>query len=465
MLAYAIDYQAPCTVILISGDRDFAYAVSVLRLRGYQVILISPTLPSAHASLKAQATLCLDWNIDIMSKLKSEPLPATPTRSSSIDGSQTCSCRAFRSGSTSVSSLSTSSSTTPRAAPHILQAGVGVSSDLKHVDADASMPDSNGHEFNVPPVDPLIRASPSKVLDTRDASVQVGADLSAYAVPDVTPAPTYTEKPTTSSSGFGPSPSPTEPFLDHVLPTAASRSLFSDPVSQDTKAVREVRSVPLTPGHLLHSSSHSKLNWQPAFPPSGPVPYPSIAPGYVSLPLIRPQAHPMPIISSTALSSTPAGHPLNLLSPPAHMSDRVHIGPRSAAPKHSATAVAPEATSQPLSGGVQMGIKPLDHGGGSPHPPAPPPRVPSTPSKVVPPKFVPLARCLEKYRSNGNLKPLRGQVAVDLTTQTKGVYKLAGISSFKAYTTLALGEGIISLGGKEGDAWISLHPDWHGKVP
>ncbi|KAF9500405.1 DUF537-domain-containing protein [Pleurotus eryngii] len=72
MLAYAIDRPAPATIILISGDRDFAYAASVLRLRRYSVVVISLTNPGAHPSLKAQANTCLDWNADIMSKVEEE---------------------------------------------------------------------------------------------------------------------------------------------------------------------------------------------------------------------------------------------------------------------------------------------------------------------------------------------------------------------------------------------------------
>ncbi|KAF8212451.1 limkain-b1-type NYN domain-containing protein, partial [Mycena galopus ATCC 62051] len=61
MLAYAMDHPAPATLILISGDRDFAYAVSILRLRRYEVVVISLPLPGAHISLKSQASVYLDW--------------------------------------------------------------------------------------------------------------------------------------------------------------------------------------------------------------------------------------------------------------------------------------------------------------------------------------------------------------------------------------------------------------------
>ncbi|KAJ6623424.1 limkain-b1-type NYN domain-containing protein, partial [Mycena sp. CBHHK59/15] len=61
MMAYAMDHPAPATLILISGNRDFAYAVSTLRLRRYHIVVISLPVPGAHISLKKQASLCLDW--------------------------------------------------------------------------------------------------------------------------------------------------------------------------------------------------------------------------------------------------------------------------------------------------------------------------------------------------------------------------------------------------------------------
>ncbi|KAJ7349496.1 NYN domain-containing protein, partial [Mycena albidolilacea] len=80
MLAYATDHPAPATLILISGDRDFAYAVSVLRLRRYEVVIISLPLPGAHISLKSQASMWLDWNLEILgSSSSSEGRAESPT--------------------------------------------------------------------------------------------------------------------------------------------------------------------------------------------------------------------------------------------------------------------------------------------------------------------------------------------------------------------------------------------------
>lgn len=67
MLAYAIDNPAPSTIILITGDRDFAYALSILKHRRYQVVLV--TLSNAHASLVHQACIRFDWYNDVINQL------------------------------------------------------------------------------------------------------------------------------------------------------------------------------------------------------------------------------------------------------------------------------------------------------------------------------------------------------------------------------------------------------------
>ena len=64
MLAYAIDNPAPGTIVLVSSDGDFAYAVSTLRLRRYHIVVVG--LPEIHQSLKAQASLFVNWNTHIL---------------------------------------------------------------------------------------------------------------------------------------------------------------------------------------------------------------------------------------------------------------------------------------------------------------------------------------------------------------------------------------------------------------
>jgi hypothetical protein len=66
MLSYAMDHPGPATIVLISGDRDFIYALSVLRLRQYRVIVIGSQ--RTHSSLISLASVYVDWKIDILGK-------------------------------------------------------------------------------------------------------------------------------------------------------------------------------------------------------------------------------------------------------------------------------------------------------------------------------------------------------------------------------------------------------------
>lgn len=60
ILINAWDHTPPYTFLIITGDRDLAYAVSMLRTRRYRVIIICPT--STHLDLTAQASAQLDWS-------------------------------------------------------------------------------------------------------------------------------------------------------------------------------------------------------------------------------------------------------------------------------------------------------------------------------------------------------------------------------------------------------------------
>ncbi|KAH7930845.1 DUF537-domain-containing protein [Leucogyrophana mollusca] len=81
MLAFAIDHPAPATIMLISGDRDYAYAVSTLRLRRYRVVLIVP--PIVHPSLQAQASIIVDWSFGILGR-RLDPI-TSPVRQPYLD--------------------------------------------------------------------------------------------------------------------------------------------------------------------------------------------------------------------------------------------------------------------------------------------------------------------------------------------------------------------------------------------
>ncbi|KAI9067039.1 hypothetical protein FKP32DRAFT_1564491 [Trametes sanguinea] len=79
MMAYAVDTPAPATIVLISGDRGFAYAVSILSLRQYKTVLVAPS--TADVGLKGQADVVYTWPSDFLSISLSTSCMATPSSS------------------------------------------------------------------------------------------------------------------------------------------------------------------------------------------------------------------------------------------------------------------------------------------------------------------------------------------------------------------------------------------------
>jgi hypothetical protein len=67
MLAFAIDNPPPATIVLISGDRDFVYALSTLRNRRYTIVLIVPN-KGAPIILRSQANAILEWRYDVLNQ-------------------------------------------------------------------------------------------------------------------------------------------------------------------------------------------------------------------------------------------------------------------------------------------------------------------------------------------------------------------------------------------------------------
>jgi hypothetical protein len=78
-MAFIKDNPAPATVVLISGDRDFAYLLSTIRWRKYNVVLISNSFMT-HESLSTQASFLYDWQSDILKTRPPSKLPSLRSR-------------------------------------------------------------------------------------------------------------------------------------------------------------------------------------------------------------------------------------------------------------------------------------------------------------------------------------------------------------------------------------------------
>ena len=85
-------------------------------------------------------------------------------------------------------------------------------------------------------------------------------------------------------------------------------------------------------------------------------------------------------------------------------------------------------------------------------------------SKMIPPEFLDLLQILQDCLNKQNPRPYRSQVADKLIARSRGVYKKAGVSTWSEFAAKAQNAGFVKLGGQSRDPWITLHPNWHGKV-
>lgn len=68
MMQFGWDNAAPATIVLVTADRDFAYGVSVLKMRHYRVVLVAPASVVVHESLRSQVSVSYDWDSEILGK-------------------------------------------------------------------------------------------------------------------------------------------------------------------------------------------------------------------------------------------------------------------------------------------------------------------------------------------------------------------------------------------------------------
>ncbi|KAJ7694155.1 NYN domain-containing protein [Mycena rosella] len=367
MLAYALDHGPPATLILISGDRDFAYAVSILRLRRYCVVVISLPMPGAHISLKSQASVCLDWNVDVMGYSNNSP--------SNLEG-VTGPTTAVRNPSSSIQSPIAHRSSFLSSSPESPYSGFRVSQPtIKPVAVPASVA-SSGPSTSTPPGTAFNKES---AIDHPPAEPEEPGVICV-------PAPAY-------SPNFD--PIPTAPSLGSVaadtVPPAVSDS--TTPIPQSS--ARESWPTPVVSPSALFSRDLVTAHIQRCMDMVAEV-QPSVS--QISIP----PAH---------VPSTPA-----ILTPHVLVAD---VEPNNA---------------------VSTEVQPF--------------------LKTVPPLFESLVEILKDQRAKGILRPLRSTISIQIIERDNTLYKRAGVAKFSQFTALAEQAKIIELGGRDGQAWILLRPDW-----
>ena len=82
---FASDAVRPITILLVSGDGDFAYAAATLRLRQHRVVVVAPS-NNSHVSLRSQAVDFFDWDLNVLEKSASKLAPSLSESSQPLWG-------------------------------------------------------------------------------------------------------------------------------------------------------------------------------------------------------------------------------------------------------------------------------------------------------------------------------------------------------------------------------------------
>jgi hypothetical protein len=417
MLAFAIDHHSPATVILIAGDRDYAYAMSTLRFRQYNVILIAPSSPNIPQSLKSQASLVIDWNYAILRRRQtSNTLPVwQPCRDIDEDIVERL-VREIRGSNEDPSvTLTSSSHCTSTTATHARR----VSAELLQPSVSQRNTDSTDAAQPAPTCTPMEAASIFQEtpgvgsVESRARSVTV---RSSHSDPhgDIQPAPTCTAH---KAASISPETSGRS--------TVRSATPWAISTTQSTQAVPHITrdSVSLLTENNAPSAHTYAMNAVELRLNEGRASVDDI--------VTPPTNNISPPITQT--SGTPVSRE-SLLALSAPDVDVIMSNVETGSPQATSVNNSSEHWALPVES-VEMKIR-----------------------RLTPPQFLPLINQLLLGRSKGILQPTRSIIRFALVKYGNDVYTRAGVDTFQDYTLLAEQASLIELGGQEPQAWISLHP-------
>jgi len=462
-MAYAIDNPAPSTFILITGDRDFAYVVSILRLRRYQIILV--TLPTAHASLTSQASICVDWLSEVLEPVQRPPnvsgnrtelpsLGAPPPRDrpgeNSYPPSRTSSSPQYMRQSMDFGGRSEEIGDLPqflrnanqrRQSPHSSNSGRAFVPernqlmDLSATTEQLEMPSSRPITLPFGPSGRNVHHSASPLVTQTVISPQTQRQnlLPPFVnkLSNVALTPDKLHDPGLPIDGNAEDTSTLNQTISDISPPAEEFALLL-PSQRPASAPGSLPSSPPT------TNQGSPIPCTPIMTPTPVQDLPSVG---RALPGANKSLVPIevvaPLISNPPILAVEKTEAVKQMSSP-----RVTVAVPSATP---ATVVPSKQTSTIPAQQVAIG-----------GPTVPPPT--STP--VVPPTFRILVECLQSTKSKGHLRPLRSVVSVQIS-KNGTTYKAAGVTKFSQYVALAEKQGIVEIGGSEGTAWIALKKDWY----
>ncbi|KAF8633739.1 hypothetical protein AX17_004395 [Amanita inopinata Kibby_2008] len=435
MLAYAIDNPAPSTIVLITGDRDFAYAIAFLRLRRYELILISPA--NTHISLKRHASICIDWAslIDNSSNNSPDLLCHTPRPSPSKGSDLSHTFQPVRGNAKSIGDDGLDATI-----PKNLNEGKNneqssAISDWLDATSQQAPERESGRTLAVSPrkttistmsqMTSLVQADCQNLqhrppMDSFGTSTTLNSDITLCY-----PGRTFSREQTVLSIAG----TPTKPMSSQVIANAHSSRTSSSVVSAASPLHNQSETIGTSANAELVSPANT------AFVKPSAEERSTIKLSPVALPLEANTMSPEARFATVARHKSVASDHLKQ----SNLSAAVELP---ASPSISNRAIVPTTDNEMVKGAE--GIR-LNHQ-----------------SKEVPAVFRVLVETLERYHLRGTSRPLRSYIAMELSSKDGSLYMRAGVPRFGQYAALAEEAGIVELGGVGGHAWIGLRPGWFG---
>ncbi|KAF5357945.1 hypothetical protein D9756_001858 [Leucocoprinus leucothites] len=455
MLTHAADNPPPSTLVVIAGNNDFSYAISILRLRRYDIVLVCPKERTAEHS---QASLYLDWFSDILghSPPVNDVSPSSPredarARSNTNAATTTLPPQAPLSQDRNTPSLAGFESLLLPNHPGTFLSHEGVGDPIRGLGAV-----DNRDEYDCfPPTEPL-PPPPSMapvLLDTKDEGEMERMHTVTHPLTPIISLDV--QRPSSappSYLSFSPAPSPSSedvyaltmsrPFdaqglgEDHSLSDfmGISMSEIDQPISQP-QSPGDTSTNTITPQSWVEESSS-------VFSSNRPAPRSFEQSNF-------PQA-PAPDSTSRSSTSTSYNLPLPTPRPSAPSVERIPSPSLKAVALGHNSKTSPSLETLLPPGPLTPTAPPLPNPSPTFHPPAP---------DVIPDHFKPLVKKLQLCRAQGQVQPLRPGIAAEIVSAHRGEMEKINASSFLRYAQLAEQAGIVELSLPGEKPWIALRPE------
>ncbi|EPQ51809.1 hypothetical protein GLOTRDRAFT_140791 [Gloeophyllum trabeum ATCC 11539] len=446
MFAYVFDNLGPITIVVVSGDPYISYALSILRLRGHQVVVIAPK--GCGMPVEQTVDMFMDWESDILAKsqkLSNNPLHRTSSALPGRNGDATLSLGSKVrikppenewDGSWIlrlslfpwvVCEVKTSDGT-PNPGPSSVSAE-GHSSPTVNSDGESARPD--------PPSPAFMH---SELSSPRSVASIISQPQSQRSLPSPVDHP---------QEDVSPIPLEDIASVDHGSPDSSICSSQGTPVPPDYP-LPSTLSDPSKPSVALQSSFPAVLP-KPSIPPqpSFPTPPTSNAAGTTS----PASSTPTPTVKAAQQFSIVSGQQTQ----PSSLSTLPTIVTRP-----SPEAISPKAVVASLAASASPKVSnPTPAKPSSPAPARTAQPVNNT-EPVMQEQFKPLARHLEAARRRGNGFVSYTQAESSVWTD-QAVKDAAGARTFDSYIQMAVQSGVVSVIGSA--KYLALQKAWHGKVP